>query len=171
MSGAPSSSRSRPGSPRLEESRRELAHLTRAFKAASSRVAGPGPLAELDAEETLFTIPRTLAWHSKDSDDVVSETLLHQPQQCRPHPHNPLGSSTRRTAMRRKVRQQIRCRFPRTARNAPLPPRSSRWRAPDLAQFRLVGISSPCRQSYDRDVSSVLWSLRLAWRQAWRTHL
>src|SRR4029453_13346438 len=34
-----------------------------------------------------------------------------------------------------KVRQQIRCRFPRTARNAPLPPRSSRWRAPDLAQL------------------------------------
>ena len=41
MSGAPSWSRSRPGSPRLEESRRELAHLTRAFKAASSRDAGP----------------------------------------------------------------------------------------------------------------------------------
>ena len=80
MSGAPSWSRSRPGSPRLEESRRELAQLTRAFKAASSRDAGAGRLAELDAEETLFTIPRTLAWHSQDSDDVVSETLLRQPR-------------------------------------------------------------------------------------------
>ena len=79
MSGALSWSRSRPGSPRLEESRRELAHLTRAFKAASSRDARPAG-SELDAEETLFTIPRTLAWHSQDSDDVVSETLLHHPR-------------------------------------------------------------------------------------------
>jgi hypothetical protein len=48
--------------------------------------------------------------------------------------------------------------------NAPfLTPRRS-WRspAPDLDQPRLVGISSPCRQSHDRDGSSIPWSLDLS---------
>lgn len=67
-------------------------------KAASSRDAGPAG--------SLNSMPKRRSsrspghWHgTQDSDDVVSETLLHQPPQCRPHPRNPLGSSTRRTAM------------------------------------------------------------------------
>jgi hypothetical protein len=171
MSGAPSWSRSRPGSPRLEESRRELAHLTRAFKAASSRDAGPAG--------SLNSMPKRRSSQSPGHWHGTHRILT---MSC--HVRDIAASTPAMSAAatqsswfldapdchERKVRQQIRCRF-RTARNAPLPPRSSRWRAPDLAQSRLVGISSPCRQSYDRDVSSVLWSLRLAWRQAWRTHL
>jgi hypothetical protein len=170
MSGAPSWSRSCPGSPRLEESRRELAHLARAFKAASSRDAGPAG--------SLNSMPKRRSsrspghWHGTHGILTISCQ-----RHCCINPRMSAASTQSSWFLdapdchERKVRQQIRRRFPRTARNAPLPPRSSRWRAPDLAQSRLVGISSPCRQSYDRDVSSVLWSLRLAWRQAWRTHL
>ena len=170
MAGAPSWSRSRPGSPRLEESRRELAHLTRAFKAASSRDAGPAG--------SLNSMPKRRSSQSPGHWHGTHRILTMSCQShCCINPrdvgriHAILLVIDAPDCHERKVRQQICCRFPRTARNSPLPPRSSRWRAPDLAQFRLVGISSPCRQSYDRDVSSVLWSLRLAWRQAWRTHL
>jgi hypothetical protein len=170
MSGAPSWSRSRPGSPRLEESRRELAHLTGAFEAASSRDAGPAG--------SLNSMPKRRSSQSPGHWHGTHRILTMSCQRhCCINPRNvgrihAILLVPRRAGLHeRKVRQQICCRFPRTAWNAPLPPRSSRWRAPDLAQSRLVGISSPCRQSYDRDVSSVLWSLRLAWRQAWRTHL
>ena len=169
MSGAPSWSRSRPGSPRLEESRRELPHLTLACKAASSRDAGPAG--------SLNSMPKRRSSQSPGHWHGTHRILTMSCQRhCCINPRNVGRIHAILLVPRRaglpcpKVRQQIRCRF-RTARNAPLPPRSSRWRAPDLAQSRLVGISSPCRQSYDRDVSSVLWSLRLAWRRVADTPL
>ena len=81
MSGVPSRSRTRPGSPRLKEYCPRAGAPDRAYGAATSRDAGADRLAERDAEETLFTIPnRTFAWHDlMASDHVVSETLLHQP--------------------------------------------------------------------------------------------
>jgi hypothetical protein len=135
MSGAPSWSRSRPGSPRLEESRRELAHLTRAFKAASSRDAGPAG--------SLNSMPKRRSSQSPGHWHGTHRILT---MSC--HVRDIAASTPAMSAAatqsswfldapdchERKVRQQIRCRF-RTARNAPLPPRSSRWRAPDLASL------------------------------------
>jgi hypothetical protein len=71
MSGAPSWSRTRPGSPRLKEYCRRAGAPDRAFGAATSRDAWADRLAERDAEETHFTIPnRTFAWH-----DLMARTM------------------------------------------------------------------------------------------------
>jgi NAD(P)-dependent dehydrogenase (short-subunit alcohol dehydrogenase family) len=71
MSGVPSRSRTRPGSPRLKEyCRRAGAPDRGVWSSHFSRMRGADRLAERDAEETLFTIPnRTFAWHDLMASD------------------------------------------------------------------------------------------------------